>query len=201
MGSVRACARGAGREARRRGDRSGSVPGPHAEPALQRARGRCAVARSGAGPDRRHAARRAGLAVPDDHGTQAQRAAAAFLAFEDVSPESGPSVYYPGSHRLPYVFAEDVGISAAEFGERGYSPYHERYEPRIAALIEEAGLQPRYFTPRKGDVLVWHANMIHGGSLRAQPAISRRALVCHYFAGGCVTYHDLAANPSYLQAH
>jgi hypothetical protein len=127
--------------------------------------------------------------------------AAAWLAFEDISAESGPVVYYPGSHRLPYVFAEDVGISAEDFRERGYSPYHERYEPRIAALVEEAGLQPLYFTPRKGDVLVWHANMIHGGSLRAQPASSRRALVCHYFASGCVTYHDLAANASYLQPH
>jgi hypothetical protein len=127
--------------------------------------------------------------------------AAAWLAFEDIAPESGPVVYYPGSHRLPYVFADDVGISAADFGDRGYLPYHERYEPRIAALIEEAGLQPAYFTPRKGDVLVWHANMIHGGSPRAHSAYSRRALVCHYFAGGCITYHDLAANPSYLQPH
>jgi hypothetical protein len=43
--------------------------------------------------------------------------------------------------------------------------------------------------------------MIHGGSSRSQPGSSRRALVCHYFAGGCVTYHDVAANPSYLQPH
>jgi hypothetical protein len=127
--------------------------------------------------------------------------AAAWIALEDITPESGPVVYYPGSHRLPYVFAEDVGISAEDFGARGYVAYHERYEPRIAALIGEAGLAPQYFTPRKGDVLVWHANMIHGGSPRAHPASSRRALVCHYFAGGCITYHDLAANPSYLQPH
>ena len=127
--------------------------------------------------------------------------AAAWAAFENITAESGPVEYYPCSHRLPYVFADDVGISAADFSERGYVPYHERYEPRIAALIEEAGLQPAYFMPRKGDVLVWHANMIHGGSPRVDPSSSRRALVCHYFAGGCITYHDLAANPSYLQPH
>jgi ectoine hydroxylase-related dioxygenase (phytanoyl-CoA dioxygenase family) len=126
--------------------------------------------------------------------------AAAWIAFEDISPDGGPLVYYPGSHRLPYVFSHDVGITPEEFRERGYMPYHERYEPRVAALIAEHGLEPRYFMPAKGDVLLWHANLLHGGSPRARPSSSRRALVCHYFARGCVTYHDLAAAPSHLYA-
>jgi Phytanoyl-CoA dioxygenase (PhyH) len=126
--------------------------------------------------------------------------AAAWIAFEDITPDGGPLVYYPGSHRLPYVFSHDVGITPEEFRERGYMPYHERYEPRVAELIAQHGLEPRYFTPAKGDVLLWHANLLHGGSPRARPASSRRALVCHYFARGCVTYHDLAAAPSHLYA-
>ena len=126
--------------------------------------------------------------------------AAAWIAFEDIAADSGPVVYYPGSHRLPYVFSDDVGISAQEYRDLGYAPYHERYEPRVAALIAEHGLEARVFTPRKGDVLLWHANMLHGGSPRARAGSSRRALVCHYFARGCVTYHDLAASPSHLFA-
>ena len=126
--------------------------------------------------------------------------AASWLALEDIAPDSGPLVYYPGSHRLPYVFAEDVAISPDEFRNEGYGPYAQRYEPRIAALIAEHGLQARTFAPRKGDVLLWHGNLIHGGAPRARIGTSRRALVCHYFAQGCVTYHDLAASPSHLQA-
>ena len=49
---------------------------------------------------------------------------------------------------------------------------------------------------RKGDVLFWHANLVHGGSPRANMQRSRRAVVCHYFAEGCVCYHDLGASPS-----
>lgn len=124
--------------------------------------------------------------------------AAAWIALEDISPESGPLVYYPGSHRLPYVFAEDVAISADDFKNEGYGPYVQRYEPRIAALIAEHGLEARYFAPRKGDVLLWHGNLIHGGSPRARIGTSRRALVCHYFAHGCLTYHDLAGHPTHL---
>ena len=126
--------------------------------------------------------------------------AAAWIAFEEIAEDSGPVVYYPGSHRLPYVFSHDVGITAEEFRETGYLPYMERYEPRIAALIAEHGLEPRTFAARKGDVLLWHANILHGGSPRARAGSSRRALVCHYFARGCVTYHDLAGTPSHLYA-
>lgn len=127
--------------------------------------------------------------------------AASWLALEDIAPDSGPLVYYPGSHRLPYVFAEDVAISPDDFRDAGYGPYAQRYEPRIAALIAEHGLQAQTFAPRKGDLLLWHGNLIHGGAPRARSGSSRRALVCHYFATGCVTYHDLAASASHLQAH
>jgi hypothetical protein len=124
--------------------------------------------------------------------------AASWTAFEDIAPDSGPLVYYPGSHRLPYVFADHVGISHQAFRERGYVEYHERYEPRIAQLLDEHRLEPYHFAARKGDVLLWHGNLIHGGSPRQRPDSSRRALVCHYFARGCVTYHDLAGSRSHL---
>jgi len=32
----------------------------------------------------------------------------------------------------------------------------------------------------------WRANLVHGGSPRNDPNLSRRALVCHYFAEGVV---------------
>ena len=51
--------------------------------------------------------------------------------------------------------------------------------------------RPHYFNERKGDELIWHANLLHGGSLRRQ--ISRRAVVCHVFVKGGFVYHDLAA--------
>ena len=75
---------------------------------------------------------------------------AAWIAFEDIHPDSGPLVYYPGSHRLPYVFSNDVGISEQDFRQEGYKPYHDRYEPYIQALIREHGLTPHYFHAGKG---------------------------------------------------
>ena len=121
-----------------------------------------------------------------------------WIAFEDISPASGPLEYYPGSHRLPYLLSAEVGITAREFAEKGYAIYSEKYEPAIQRLCEDAGLTRQTFLAKKGDVLFWHANLVHGGSLRVDPNASRKALVCHYFAEGVVTYHDLSGNPSWL---
>ena len=124
--------------------------------------------------------------------------AANWIAFEDIDSESGPLVYYPGSHRLPYTFSQNVGITAQTFAERGFKEYHEKYEPRIAQLIAEAGIEPHYFHAKKGDTLFWHANLVHGGSPRRNLTPSRKALVCHYFFEGCISYHDLTSSWSHL---
>lgn len=124
---------------------------------------------------------------------------AAWVAFEDIDANSGPLVYYPGSHRLPYVFSKDVGITEEAFRKEGYGPYHAKYEPHIRELVERHSLEPHHFHARKGDVLIWHANLIHGGSQRKDLALSRRSLVCHYFAKNAFVYHDLAASRSKQQ--
>ena len=124
---------------------------------------------------------------------------AAWVAFEDIHPDSGPLVFYPRSHRLPYVFSKDVGLTEEEYKERGYTSYHERYEPYIRHLVGEHGIEPHYFHASKGDTLIWHANLIHGGSARRDFALSRKALVVHFFVKGAFVYHDLAAAKSRQQ--
>ncbi|HXJ44698.1 MAG TPA: phytanoyl-CoA dioxygenase family protein [Bryobacteraceae bacterium] len=124
---------------------------------------------------------------------------AAWIAFEDIHPDSGPLVYYPGSHRLPYVFSKDVGITEQDFKQEGYKPYHARYEPHIKELVESHHIEPRYFHAKKGDVLIWHANLIHGGSPRNNLQLSRRSVVCHFFVKNAFVYHDLAAAKSRQQ--
>jgi hypothetical protein len=125
--------------------------------------------------------------------------AAAWIAFEDIHPDCGPLVYYPGSHRLPYVFSKDVGITEEDFRRDGYAPYHAKYEPRIRELVDHHGIEPHYFHAKKGDVLIWHANLVHGGSARKNLELSRRAVVCHFFGKSAFVYHDLSASRSRQQ--
>ena len=124
---------------------------------------------------------------------------AAWIAFEDIDPDCGPLVYYPGSHRLPYVFSKEVGITEEDFKKNGYAPYHAKYEPHISQLVKQHGMEPHHFHAKKGDVLIWHANLVHGGSARRNLELSRRSVVCHFFVKNAFVYHDLAAARSRQQ--
>jgi hypothetical protein len=120
-----------------------------------------------------------------------------WIAFEDIAEDSGPLEFYPGSHRLNYLMSRDCDISVDE-GRDGYGAYHAKYETAVQDQIRVHDLLPHYFHARKGDVLFWHANLLHGGSPIRNLDRSRRALVCHYFAEGCVCYHDYTGTPSHL---
>jgi hypothetical protein len=36
------------------------------------------------------------------------------------------------------------------------------------------------FHPKKGDALIWHADLVHGGSPRTLAGVTRQSLVTHY---------------------
>jgi len=116
---------------------------------------------------------------------------AAWIALEDVNEDCGPLAFYPGTHKYPYYMSEAVGIGVNEHKEKGREVYINKYESFMQKLIKDKGLKPHYFTAKKGDVLVWHHNLIHAGSKVKDPNSTRKSLVCHYFAKGVVCYHDL----------
>jgi len=121
---------------------------------------------------------------------------ATWIALEDCSPDNGPLIYYPGSHRLPYVTTEhyDSGNTFFTIGENS----NRRYEDKIADLIREKGLKPQTFLAKRGDVLIWHANLLHGGSRINKPGATRRSMVCHYFAEDVICYHEMSQRPALL---
>lgn len=102
--------------------------------------------------------------------------AAAWVACEDVSPDAGPLFYYVASHRLiPKYDFGDGNVLA--FGAGSHTTAFEDYLEDSAVRL---GLERRVYCPRKGDVLVWHSALVHGGSPRLNPHQTRRSLVAHY---------------------
>lgn len=122
---------------------------------------------------------------------------AIWVALEDAGPESGPVYYYPGSHRLPYVMTDDLretGGSLLLIGEKD-----EAYGTKISEVIRDAGIEPVEFLAKKGDVLVWHANLLHGGRSIGVPGTTRKSLVAHYFARDVLCYHEIAERPALVR--
>lgn len=110
-----------------------------------------------------------------------------WLALEDVDMENGPLVYYPGSHKLPIPEAEELGdLDPEHFNslEEFVDERSRQYSPFVKRQIEENDLQPRYGTMKKGQALVWAANLLHGGSPQKDPSRTRHSQVTHYYFEG-----------------
>lgn len=121
---------------------------------------------------------------------------ATWIALEDVTEDSGPLVYYPGSHRLPFVSTADYDSGNGYFTLGHDSNRH--YEDKIAGLIAENNLEKKVFLPRRGDVLIWHGNLLHGGSPITRTGATRKSMVCHYFAEGVICYHEMSQRPALM---
>jgi ectoine hydroxylase len=122
---------------------------------------------------------------------------ATWIALEDCNEENGPLFYYPGSHRLPILTTEDYDSGNTFFTIGEHS--NRRYEDKIAEVIAENNLQKQLFLARRGDVLIWHANLLHGGSPITRPGATRKSMVCHYFAEGVLCYHEMSQRPALIR--
>ena len=119
---------------------------------------------------------------------------AVWVALEDITPDCGPLHYYPGSHKLPYTFNEaydNVG-SKYKLGDKHYSAY----EDVIEDVIKNNGFQKEVFLPKKGDILIWHANVLHGGEKMTNPDSSRKSMVFHYYTDDAVCFHEITQRPT-----
>ena len=106
-----------------------------------------------------------------------------WVALEDVSEDAGPLEYYPGSHKWPIVYNRQIGVRM--FGKA--TPPHASYETVWSALIRKFNIAPQHFCPRKGDAIIWLANLLHGGSRQRDPNLTRWSQVTHYFSRIVVT--------------
>lgn len=122
---------------------------------------------------------------------------AIWVALEDIGLEQGPLSYYPGSHTMDYVLNEDYdkGGNAIKIGD---DKHYSAYEDKIAEVAKQSGISKQIFTAKKGDVLVWHANLLHGGEPIANPTSTRKSMVLHYFAKDVIKYHEISERPANL---
>jgi Phytanoyl-CoA dioxygenase (PhyH) len=122
-----------------------------------------------------------------------------WVALEDVHADSGPLVVYPGSHRLPRIYTHTVGaVKVRE--ESKWGEFSAAYSPAVKELIERSGLEPFYYTPKAGSVLIWHENLAHGGSPRNNDQLTRKSIVSHYFARGAIAFYDSQGVPAWTHA-
>jgi hypothetical protein len=115
-----------------------------------------------------------------------------WVALEDIGEDNGPLVYYPGSHKWPIYTSEHIGQSLTD---KGRTPTQAIFEPAWRALVEASGIAPRHFTAKKGQALIWAANLMHGGSPQKDASLTRWSQVTHYYFDDCSYYTPLLSDP------
>ena len=101
--------------------------------------------------------------------------AAAWVALEDVKPGTGELEYYIGSHRSPeYLFG---GVSK---WMEGFEGENARFVQSLHDDAETYGQTKGSFLAKRGDVLLWHADLAHADAPVSKAQASRRSMLTHF---------------------
>jgi hypothetical protein len=111
-----------------------------------------------------------------------------WVALEDIDADSGPLVVYPGSHMLPDFDMHDLGL---ELGPEHY----EEYERLMGEVARAKGFEEVAVTPKKGQAIVWAANLLHGGQAVRNPEKTRQSQVTHYYFEDGLYYFPMSSDP------
>ena len=120
-----------------------------------------------------------------------------WIALEDIDLDNGPLHYYPGSQKLPYYLNKEYD-NEGNFLFIGNKDYSE-YEKMIQGKIQETQLEKKVFTAKAGDLIIWHANLFHGGEKHLNPQKTRKSVVFHYYADNSICYHEITQRPTLFE--
>jgi hypothetical protein len=108
-----------------------------------------------------------------------------WLAMEDVHADAGPLTYAPASHKWPVV-------SNLMIGRRGaggaLQSAQDPFEGVWNAMLAASGSQQEVLLIRKGQAMIWAANLLHGGSKQNDYSRTRWSQVTHYYFENCIYY-------------
>jgi ectoine hydroxylase-related dioxygenase (phytanoyl-CoA dioxygenase family) len=111
--------------------------------------------------------------------TRLAHLAASWIPLEDIHADSGPLAYYPGSHRTELSGFFDWGQGSILL-EPGSERSPQEFADYLRSRMRACGIERKIFLPKRGDVLLWHGNLVHEGTVIQDPARTRKSYVTHY---------------------
>jgi hypothetical protein len=100
-----------------------------------------------------------------------------WVALEDSGPDQGPLIYYPSSRMLDEMNYDFFKLAS-------YSKYYPQYLSGLQDAIAEHGFTPEYGIIKKGQAVIWSANIIHGGPTQINMSLTGHSQVTHYYMRG-----------------
>lgn len=108
---------------------------------------------------------------------------AVWFALDNIHPDSGPFEFIPGSHKWPLMRQHLLF---------NYYPESMQYDPAWPRLtqddvakacdleIQKRHAKSEFFIANKGDILIWHAGLLHRGSIPKDNSLLRKSFIAHY---------------------
>lgn len=98
---------------------------------------------------------------------------ATWIALDNADSKNGPLRIYPRSHKIPPYRFSNGQLKAIGSEMPKFNDY-------ISVELEKRSIKPMHFIAQPGDVLIWHAQLLHGGEEIIENR-TRKSLVTHYF--------------------
>lgn len=120
-----------------------------------------------------------------------------WVALEDIDADNGPLFYYPGSHKLPIYDFFDISSARATADERASDGEYYAYDDYVNfldRLMQEHRLERTELKIKKGQALIWAANLVHGGAPILDPNRTRNSQVSHYYFENCAYFTPMLTN-------
>ena len=105
--------------------------------------------------------------------------AGAWFALEDINENNGPLNIVPKSHKLNMIDFTDLNMNIPKTTKELKDNY-TIYEEYLGKLVKLRKLKEKKVLIKKGDVIIWAANLLHGGTKIKIKNTTRYSQVVHY---------------------
>lgn len=115
-----------------------------------------------------------------------------WVAFEDVGTKNGTLNIVPGSHKWNIYEYQNLKLPHPDDIENGEAVNYREYENFIRSLVKSKNGTITPINLKKGQALIWSANMLHGGcNIEGVTDLNKTRLTQanHYFFKGCEHYY------------
>jgi ectoine hydroxylase-related dioxygenase (phytanoyl-CoA dioxygenase family) len=116
-----------------------------------------------------------------------------WVALEKTDGENGPLVVIPGSQRLPLLDRD--AIARKKYSDLSQIKHMDNdlwgsYQSEIGRLCHENDLKEEEVHAKKGDTIIWHPLLVHGGAKILDSVRTRMSFVVHTTPKNVPVFHN-----------
>jgi len=118
-----------------------------------------------------------------------------WVALEDTTVNNGTLNIVPKSHKWSIFDYQNLGLPHPDEYPDGEKINYRIYEEFINEMVKSKKAEVLPIPLKKGQCLIWAANLLHGGMKILNKDLTRKTIAIHYFYKDCETYyHPMFSN-------